>query len=247
MTISSYIAYCRENDIDNPFIDTSIFPNYEPFDDMDYLSTLESLIEATQDTRLLSARYYNSDRGIPDVDKIRAKIALIAKTKEYTINGLWKTIGLDYNPIENYDRYEDITETGTGSDTLTKSEYIDTNSIGQIVTQNNIGASGGTNKTSVSPMENESFYAKDKNEYTTNEQTNTITESPRTNSLAHGQQKETTERGSGIIRKAHLHGNIGVTTAGQMIAEQRQVVIFDWYLTVAKLLIDGICIKVWGD
>lgn len=135
-------------------------------------------VEDTQMRDLMLNYYLTQDMAYPDeslmVVKLQNKANLIS---EYW-NKLYNLKSIEYQPIENYDRYEDIQETG--------------NSKGQ-------SNSSGTSLYSEFPME--SPLKKSVN----NTDSNT---------------KANSEANTNGTRKAHIHGNIGVTTSQQMLESE---------------------------
>lgn len=135
-------------------------------------------VEDTQMRELMLNYYLTQDMAYPDealmVLKIQNKANLIS---EYW-NKLYTLRSIEYQPIENYDRYEDITETG-------KSKGQSSNS--------------GNSLYSEFPME--SPLKKSVNNTDSNSSANS-------------------EANTDTQRKAHIHGNIGVTTSQQMLESE---------------------------
>ena len=132
----------------------------------------------TEVRELLLNYYLTQDMAYPDeslmVIKLQNKANLIS---EYW-NKLYSLKSIEYAPIENYDRYEDITETG-----LSKGK----------------SNSSGTSLYSEFPME--SPLKKSVNNTDNNSSANS-------------------EANTDTQRKAHIHGNIGVTTSQQMLESE---------------------------
>ena len=135
-------------------------------------------VEDTQMRDLMLNYYLTQDMAYPDeslmVLKIQNKANLIS---EYW-NKLYNLKSIEYQPIENYDRYEDITETGKS---------------------NGSSKSSGTSLYSEFPME--SPLKKSVNNTDSNTEANS-------------------EANTNGTRKAHIHGNIGVTTSQQMLESE---------------------------
>lgn len=49
----------------------------------------------------------------PSADYLRFSIGMWCKSHKYSFDGLWKSTTFEYNPIENYNRMEDFTDTNT--------------------------------------------------------------------------------------------------------------------------------------
>lgn len=135
-------------------------------------------VEDTQMRELMLNYYLTQDMAYPDeslmVLKLQNKANLIS---EYW-NKLYNLKSINYEPIENYDRYEDIQETG-----ISKGK----------------SSNSGTSLYSEFPME--SPLKKSVN----NTDSNSSADS---------------EANTNGTRKAHIHGNIGVTTSQQMLESE---------------------------
>lgn len=138
---------------------------------------------------------------------------------------IWKKVRemelAEYNPIENYDRYESEVE-NTGRDRENnKSDVI--NSV-----------SGATNKTvnsdantrvdlnQVAGFNSETLVTNNKtvNSDTNNGQTNTTTDS---NGSSIQNTNDKGKENENRVRESRVHGNIGVTTVAQMIQGQLDI------------------------
>lgn len=135
-------------------------------------------VEDTQMRELMLNYYITQDMAYPDeslmVLKLQNKANLIS---EYW-NKMYSLKSIEYQPIENYDRYEDITETGKS---------------------NGSSKSSGTSLYSEFPME--SPLKKSVNNTDNNSSANS-------------------EANTDTTHKAHIHGNIGVTTSQQMLESE---------------------------
>lgn len=122
--------------------------------------------------------------------------------KNYDVfNRIYKATLLDYDPIENYNRFEMYTDT---TNLNTKSV------VGGA--SNAVNSSTGDNTSMVSPYDAGTF-VNDSKDVSTNKSTITAsntdtTTNTGTNSLSHD---------------AHIHGNIGVTTSQQMLESELEV------------------------
>lgn len=141
----------------------------------------------------------------------KAAITVWGKRHQYYLEELYKTLSYEYNPIENYDRYE---------------EYTDT-------TSETTSANTSTN-TNASTAARVAAY-------------NSTTEQPDSSTTDTGTQTGTSSGNSaGTVRhEAHIHGNIGVTTAAQMIQGQRDIIRISWYDEAANLFASEFCIMLY--
>lgn len=168
-------------------------------------------------------------------------------TKQWTIQHLINIIEAEYNPIENYNRIEDSSDTLSGSDVLRMAggnqethSGTDTETHSGTDTDTHSGTDTTTNSISA---ENESGWSNDtKSDLAHGESIATL----------HGHQiadlhghvitdqyqdrSDTTEYGKINTRKSNIHGNIGVTTNQQMIEQELELLRhFDIYGYIAEL------------
>ena len=167
--------------------------------------------------------------------------------KQWTIQHLINIIEAEYNPIENYNRIEDSSDTMSGSDVLRMAggnqethSGTDTETHSGTDTDRHSGTDTTTNSISA---ENESGWSNDtKSELSHGE--NIATEHGHTINDTHGHtitdqyqdRSDTTEYGKINNRKSNIHGNIGVTTNQQMIEQELELLRhFDIYGYIAEL------------
>lgn len=144
---------------------------------------------------------------------------------------LYATTQYEYNPIENYDRHEEGTNSasGTSSGSTTASES---------------GESSGT-----SSGQNESISSN------TAYDSNTFADSSKgtssgTNSTTNEESRETSNSGNNEYENSgsfttHVHGNIGVTTTQQMIEQERKISDFCITSIIVEEFINKFCIGVY--
>lgn len=159
----------------------------------------------------------------PDYDFMKMLIG-VWSTKELSIwQAMYRSENFEYNPIENYDRYEEIAREVEGSSSGSASN-----------TRQASGSNSGESKVS------ETAY-------------NTITyqETNKTNSTGSSSESgsdsgESSSESSGSETvTSHMHGNIGVTTAQQMIEGYRAVSDFCTYDFIIKSFKNRFCIQVY--
>lgn len=153
----------------------------------------------------------------------------------------WKkwveALAAEYDPIENYNRYEDLKEEHTGSDTRKGS----TNRSG-----NNSSSSQGSDSNSststdqVSAFNSTSFQDKDKN---TTSGSGTSSNSASGNYSDNGSNQEQGTDQHTTKHTNHIHGNIGVTTSQQMLeSEMKLRENYNIYRLISDLFIKEFCI-----
>lgn len=151
----------------------------------------------------------------PDFDFCKKQITKWAVAKFPIWQKLYDTTKLEYNPIENYDRQEMWTDSGTTADTANSTTTTDSNS-------NNVNSATAFNSDSFKDTDKAVLSAEGTSVVTSNN-------SGTNNSMHNGR----------------VHGNIGVTTSQQMIMSQREVSEFDIYNYIADSFIDKFCIGVY--
>lgn len=145
------------------------------------------------------------------------------------------TLHLEYNPIENYDRKEDIEEKRTTGRTSSSSAS---------------GTNGETNaeersenQTSLHDVsaENASDYQADSKDTVTGGVTSSYRRDIDTSSEISGQENVTDT----FTHSNRTHGNIGVTTSQQMIQAERDLVRYSLIEEIAEDYRDAFCLDVY--
>lgn len=163
----------------------------------------------------------------PDPEYMRQYIPIWSARRVGIWAKLLKTTELNYNPIENYDRTEEITEhreTGRKTDTSTTMAGSDT-TAGESIAAHDVSA------------ENADNYQPDSKD-TAND--NTVINH---NSNTAGQIGEAGT--DSFTHNNHTHGNIGVTTSQQMIAAERDIVRYSLIEEIAADYRDAFCLSIY--
>lgn len=151
---------------------------------------------------------------------------LFIKSCKSSLDRLWELESVNFSPIENYDRYEDISTVKSGNETteLGKTGIEKETSITNGAVENAIK----NNQTETVKNEPTSYTTNlidtSTTEYSGNADTSTTTYNALTDTkeTAYTDRKDTTTHVYNDItdkHNAHIHGNIGVTTATAMMAE----------------------------
>lgn len=174
--------------MDSVFITPADADNY-------YLNYYSPSKKLSPQTEKIITEIYNFDFDAAD-NKIPANIAnhwadMFHLKYGGKYNRLLDIVDLEYNPIENYDRYEDLKKT-----------FGDTGTTSSSNTGSNTGTQ--TNINQIEGFNSSTFTDSDK--------------STRTDNLSHSETGSGSHTNSGTENNLnHIHGNIGVTTADQMI------------------------------
>ena len=185
-------------------------------------------------------------------------------------NRLYATTQYDYNPIENYNRYETGSDSGTGRTTHSGTDSTtETTTHGGTDTRTidrNMGGSDTATGTStdghwIAGFDSQPVSETDdglvKQTRDQHDGTNTtnyggtedVTDALRhgetinkNGGLTHGEQVATTNEGE---HELHAHGNIGVTTTQKLIREQRAIDLFNLYDIIIEDFKMRFCILVY--
>lgn len=149
---------------------------------------------------------------------------------------LWSTTQYDYNPIENYDRYEewndDVKETGNNDNNETRHGTGNAESSQNGNVLNKVAGFNNTSTTEndlVSESSSETSTSSNNNASTNEEISRNMTE----------------QKDSQSNHKGYTHGNIGVTTTQQMITQERQIADFDLYQLIIDEFKNTFCLGVY--
>lgn len=237
MNLNNLIQYCREMGLEDPLSGISV---PEPLK-ADYV---RSAIVVR--CGLLTPIYSE-----PDV--FRSITADWFYTKQWTFEHLVKIIEAEYSPIENYDRYEDWTDTHTGTvkndsssngektGSSARSEQYKDDGNGK-TTETPTGQDVTTNETSA---ENISTYQPDnKSTVDYGKIVTTETENGSTSDREYSESNNERDKRSGNDLRTddltdrhigHLHGNIGTTQNVEMLLGELSLIgQFDPYKWIAE-------------
>lgn len=155
----------------------------------------------------------------PNPDAFKFMLTHWAKRHGPIWDRLFESMTLEYNPLDNYDRYEEYTDTRTGNESASS--------------ENNTTANGSSLATAAATGFNSGEMQNTNQQNSTNAATN------------NAESSGTSEHAETIVHSAHLRGNIGVTTAMQLINEQRAVVRFNLYNEMLSDFMDAFCVCVY--
>ena len=173
------------------------------------------------------------------------------RTFEKWINAL----NIDYNPLENYDRMEEWSDSGSRTNTGTVSDSGIRKNTGTQSTEssgkdNFKGSGNSTSSDEISAYNSNSFQNDKKN--TTNSsnssETNTTANNTRTDNLSESNSNTRTDNLSektSSDRKGRAHGNIGVTTSQQMLQSELDIAKWNIYEQITDLFLSEFCIMVY--
>lgn len=178
----------------------------------------------------------------PDFTYLKNRITIWSNKYQINWKKLFDTTVLEYNPIENYDRMEDWTDTDDETTTSARDNTRNTNNTVKSTSTNEI--MNNVNVTDQNTAFNAGLadHAKQITDGDTTENgtiTNTETGKDTENESVNG------GRTGRHTRTGRAHGNIGVTTSQQMIQSERDLVVFNLYDVIAESFIENFCLMVY--
>ena len=162
-----------------------------------------------------------------DFDYLKDRIGIWGKLWERTFSKWYEALNIKYDPLYNYDRFEEYEDTKDNNFTNSSSSSSSTETGSE---------SGSSTTNQVSAYDDADFTNK---EYEESEAETSQTGYGRASSSSNGNSGEI------VKHKAHLYGNIGVTTSVQMLREQLDVVEWNLYEHISDIFIDEFCILVY--
>lgn len=159
----------------------------------------------------------------PNFDFMKMLIGVWSNKEQKIWQNLYLSENIEYNPIENYDRNESITR------------VVNTNAEGT-----SSGTALNTSGDNGETISGQTAYDSNTFKDTSRVQANSNSNSQSVNS----ESVKNNSRGSETVIN-HTHGNIGVTTAQQMIEGFREVSKFCTYDYIVQSFKDRFCVQVY--
>lgn len=159
----------------------------------------------------------------PNFDFMKALIGVWSQKEQTIWQRLYESENITYNPIENYDRHESI------------SRSVSSEASGES-TANSKASSTGSGVSKAGRTAYDSGSIKD------------VAQTDNINSdQSQGDSSESSSSSASGVETVvnHTHGNIGVTTAQQMIAGYREVSKFCSYDYIVQSFKDRFCVQVY--
>lgn len=178
----------------------------------------------------------------PDFNYMKTRITIWSNKYQINWKKLYDTTVLEYNPIENYDRMEDWTDTDDETSTSARDNTRNTTNTVKSTSTNEIMNSVNVTDQNTAFNAGLADHAKQITDGDTTENgsiTNTETGKDTENENVNG------GRTGRHTRTGRAHGNIGVTTSQQMIQSERDLVIFNLYDVIAESFIENFCLMVY--
>lgn len=160
----------------------------------------------------------------PDADFIKFSIGAWATKWQPTFQRWIDALAIEYEPLENYNRIEDWTDTDDGTGSRTGSGTGETS-----------GTTGSTTRHKVSADDaGDQLTMKDQDELEGTDSSSTSTAS----------QEDTSNHNTGE-HHGRIHGNIGVTTSQQMLISELDLGYWNIYEKITDLFLTEFVIPVY--
>lgn len=166
----------------------------------------------------------------PNFTYLKNRITIWSNKYQINWEKLYDTTVLEYNPIENYDRMSDWTDTDDESSSSARDNTVKSTSTNEITNSVNITDQNTAFNSGLAD------HAKQITNGDTSENSS-ITNTEKEN-VNDGRTRKHTTTG-------REHGNVGVTTSQQMIQSERDLVVFNLYDIIAESFIENFCLMVY--
>lgn len=191
----------------------------------------------------------------PNYDFMKMLIGVWSQKELHIWDNLWKSEHLDYNPIENYDRHETLTrsiQSGSQEDDSRQSASTGQGSRQDISQSGSSAGTVGSTKGMTGQTAYDSDTIKDTGRSTGESQSSTTSADSSTGESTERSAAQAAENGQRTTKSQgvetvtnHAHGNIGVTTAAQMIQGFRDITEFCTYDYIVQSFKDRFCVQVY--
>lgn len=164
--------------------------------------------------------------------------------KHYRTFEKWiAALNLEYNPLENYDRIEDWTDTGKENSKVKFTDETSTETD-SITTSEGSSNQNGNTEDLVSAFDSSTYQESEKHVIDTDEdhsdEVNSNTKLTNDTEQNTEGDKDTEDKHTGRI-----HGNIGVTTSQQMLQSELDIARFNLIQQITDLFGTELCIMVY--
>lgn len=174
---------------------------------------------------------------------MRAAVGTWSKKHYRTFEKWINALNLEYNPLENYDRQEDWTDTGNKQNTLDFTDATTTKTTGKTTTEGTSEQNGFT-EDQVSAFDSNTYQESEKHIVDTDESHEDEVNS--TNEMINSSEQNTEgNEDSENVHSGRIHGNIGVTTSQQMLQSELDIARFNIIQEITNLFMEELCIMVY--
>lgn len=170
-----------------------------------------------------------------DPDFLRDAIYIWGRTNYHTFEKWYQAQQIKYDPLNNYDRYEEWTDKGTDNKTTLSGQTGKSDA-----TNKELNTSNGTQDHYVNPY--------DTNQLTEDEQVKNLTTDNINGTQVINSQIDTTGKEDGTTsgeHKGHMWGNIGVTTSQMMLQSEYDIAEWNLVQHITDMFLQKFCIMVY--
>lgn len=175
----------------------------------------------------------------PDPAWLKFYIGRWCSKNAKTWEELYKTTIQDYNPIYNYDRTEETTDTRSGTRTLSEDTSSNTKQNGDT----SVTDTSSDNSEHTTSADNSDTYEPGYKDVSSRQDTQASESSNRVDVTGDRAVDETT--GETYSHKMRAFGNVGVTTTQEMLSAQRTLVRYNVYDEIADSFKDEFCLYIY--
>lgn len=191
----------------------------------------------------------------PNYDFMKMLIGVWSNNEQQIWKRLYESELIEFNPIENYDRYESLTRAitsnskgtlkGSASSVQTDAQQTETDSNSTTATNSNGEQINGQTAYDSNTFKDTSRAQTEGN----SNAANIASEKGTTNTTSAGstERNDSTENESAgnEVVQSRIHGNIGVTQAADMLARYREVIPFCTYDYIVNSFKNRFCVQVY--
>ena len=174
----------------------------------------------------------------PNLELMRELIKAWATARRHSWERLYQSTIQQYNMIHNYDRYEDWTDTGNRSTTGIKSGTI-------YGTDSSESSSSSTGRTQTKKAAYNIDTSDPLKLIEQVDSTGSVSGNAKSTNNSSSSENTTESVSDNATRSGHAYGNIGVTTAAQMISAESELYKWDVYQAIAQEFKQRFCILVY--
>lgn len=215
--------------LDLLYYDDTIMDNFTVPDGIDRQLALDTIYQRCGLTPL----YH------PDPAWLKFYVGRWCSKNAKTWDELYKTTVQEYNPIYNYDRTEETTDTRSGTRKLSEDTSSNTKQNGDTSVTD---TSSDSSEHTIS-ADNSDSYEPDYKDTASRHDTQESESSNRVDVTGDRAVDETT--GETYSHKLRAYGNIGVTTTQEMLEAQRKVVRYNIYNEIADSFKEEFCLYIY--
>lgn len=215
--------------LDLLYYDNTIMDNFTVPDGIDRQLALDTIYQRCGLTPL----YH------PDPAWLKFYVGRWCSKNTKTWSELYKTTIQDYNPINNYDRTEETTDTRS----VTRSLSEDTSSNTKQNGNTRVTDTSSDNSEHTISADNSNSYEPEYKDVSSRQDSQASKSSNRVNVKGDRAVDETTEET--YSHKLRAYGNIGVTTTQKMLEAQRTLVRYNVYNEIADSFKEEFCLYIY--